>query len=194
MSMSSPDSARDNIVTPMKRLGLIDDDGVLTELGNKWRVDASYADACDEIIELVYPDDLAALTNGDGEPDAEQVKTWFDHKGFGDSNARNMANTYILIARKDVPDPPANEPAKKAAPKKSSKAAKTTPPKAPESPSLPETITTPATTPPATTQTHDGPSLHIDIQIHIPADADPDQIDQIFASMAKHLYPQRAGE
>jgi hypothetical protein len=32
------------------------------------------------------------------------------------------------------------------------------------------------------------PSLHIDIQIHIDSDASTDQIDQIFASMAKHLY------
>ena len=32
------------------------------------------------------------------------------------------------------------------------------------------------------------PSVHIDIQIHIAADAQPDQIEQVFASMAKHLY------
>ena len=32
------------------------------------------------------------------------------------------------------------------------------------------------------------PSLHIDIQVHISPDATTDQIDQIFASMAKHLY------
>lgn len=32
------------------------------------------------------------------------------------------------------------------------------------------------------------PSLHIDIQIHISPEAAPDQIEQIFASMAKHLY------
>lgn len=32
------------------------------------------------------------------------------------------------------------------------------------------------------------PSLHIDIQLHIPATATAEQIDQIFESMAKHLY------
>lgn len=32
------------------------------------------------------------------------------------------------------------------------------------------------------------PALHIDIQIHISSDASPEQIDSIFASMAKHLY------
>ena len=33
-----------------------------------------------------------------------------------------------------------------------------------------------------------GPTLHIDIQIHIDSSASADQIDQIFASMARHLY------
>lgn len=32
------------------------------------------------------------------------------------------------------------------------------------------------------------PALHIDIQIHISPSADEDQIDNIFKSMAKHLY------
>jgi len=32
------------------------------------------------------------------------------------------------------------------------------------------------------------PEVHIDIQIHISADAKPEQIDQVFLSMAKHLY------
>ena len=32
------------------------------------------------------------------------------------------------------------------------------------------------------------PSVHLDIQIHIDSTASSDQIDQIFASMAKHLY------
>lgn len=32
------------------------------------------------------------------------------------------------------------------------------------------------------------PSVHIDIQIHIDANASAEQIDQVFASMAKHLY------
>ncbi len=32
------------------------------------------------------------------------------------------------------------------------------------------------------------PSVHIDVQIHIDSDATAEQIDQIFSSMAKHLY------
>ena len=32
------------------------------------------------------------------------------------------------------------------------------------------------------------PSVHIDVQVHIDSSASPDQIDQIFSSMARHLY------
>lgn len=32
------------------------------------------------------------------------------------------------------------------------------------------------------------PALHVDIQVHIDASASAEQIEQIFASMAKHLY------
>jgi hypothetical protein len=35
---------------------------------------------------------------------------------------------------------------------------------------------------------HGAPDVHIDVQVHISPDSSPEQIDQIFASMAKHLY------
>ena len=38
------------------------------------------------------------------------------------------------------------------------------------------------------------PSVHIDIQIHISPEASTDQIDQIFKSMAKHLYGAQNAE
>jgi hypothetical protein len=36
-----------------------------------------------------------------------------------------------------------------------------------------------------------GPSIHIDVQVHISPEASPNQIDQIFASMAKHLFTSK---
>lgn len=35
------------------------------------------------------------------------------------------------------------------------------------------------------------PSVHIDLQIHISPEASAEQIDTIFASIAKHLYGRR---
>lgn len=40
----------------------------------------------------------------------------------------------------------------------------------------------------------EGPTLHIDIQVHISPEASADQIDQVFASMAKHLYGARKAD
>jgi len=50
-------------------------------------------------------------------------------------------------------------------------------------------LDTPVTPPPDVSSMGQAqPSLHIDIQIHISPDAKPEQIEQIFSSMAKHLY------
>lgn len=187
MGMASPESARANTVRPMRKLGLIDDDGALTERGNKWRVDASYADACQEILEEVYPSDLLALTDSSGEPDGERVKAWFDHRGFGESNARQMAATYVMIASKQVPEAVASKP--KRGRSKGSGVKRGTSPATQSTARTGDAVANP-TSEPSKQTTSAGPNLHLDIQIHIPADASAEQIDQIFESMARHVYKQ----
>jgi hypothetical protein len=51
---------------------------------------------------------------------------------------------------------------------------------------------TPAATGHSASVINSGPTVHIDIQIHISPDSSAQQIDQIFASMAKHLYGPKA--
>ena len=51
-----------------------------------------------------------------------------------------------------------------------------------------EEPSTPATTILPRVPQSDGPSVHIDIQIHIDSTASSEQIEQVFASMARHLY------
>jgi hypothetical protein len=187
LGLANPDSARTNIVGPLRRMGLIDEDGALTPLGRKWRVDASYAEACQDIVDAHYPADLAGLTAADGTPDAAQVKTWLEHKGFGDSNARQMAATYAMIASKQLPDGAVSE--SKKAPSKRSVT------QAPE-PNSAVTADPKRATPRGdisregdrTRRSNLGPTVHLDIQIHLAADLSAEQIDQVFASMAKHLY------
>jgi hypothetical protein len=188
MGMSTPESARDNTVNPMRRVGLIDDDGALTPRGNKWRIDSTYAEACQEIIDEVYQGDLDAFVDADGKPDPQQVRTWFDHKGFGGSNAAQMAATYVMVASKEPPEPMTAPVAtgSKSTPKKQAAkaAAKPANPKAAETPAVVK-----QTPPPSPEQVDSrGPNIHLDIQIHIPADASLEQIDKIFESMSKHLY------
>jgi hypothetical protein len=75
MTMASPESAASNVVRPLRRVGLIDSDGQLTSRGHKWRLDASYPEACQEILDEVYPPDLLALTDDSGSPDPQRVLT-----------------------------------------------------------------------------------------------------------------------
>ena len=51
-----------------------------------------------------------------------------------------------------------------------------------------DAATDPATTRAVSPTVSTSPSVHIDIQIHIDSSATGEQIDKIFASMAKHLY------
>lgn len=190
LDLGTPDSARANVVNPMRRLGLIDEDGSLTDRGRKWRAKESYADACQEILDAIYPDDLASLTDNSGAIDVAKIQSWFEHSGLGTSNARQMAATYAMIAKKQLPEAGTTE-----ANSQSSQRGRAEPRKAKKA-----TVHPPK---PADTTVHDHgnggessgsgdghnlPKVHLDIQIHIPADATPEQIDQIFASMGKHLY------
>jgi len=187
LGMANADSARTNIVNHFRRVGLIDDEGALTERGNKWRIDATFAEACDEIINDVYPSDLSNLTDDNGNPNRQAVNTWFQHQGFGGSNARQMALTYVMIAGKAVPEAPAVG-ATTNGPKASNSGAK---PRKERSTAVDSESGRRSVNPSITTQqgsVSSGPDVHLDIQIHIPADATVEQIDQIFASMAKHLY------
>ena len=186
VGLASPRSASNNYVRPMQQLGLLDEDGVLTERGRKWRVDLSYGDACQEILDEIYPDDLGALVDDDGAPDSGMVRNWFDNKGFGGSNAGQMTNTYVMIANKQLPELPATDSDKAKKHNPTSKKSATKPSKRPKKNKQDEILASAAATPPVSS--NGGPTVHLDIQIHIPADATPEQIDQIFSSMSRHLY------
>jgi len=184
LGMSSPTSAQANVVRALQVMGLVETDGTLTALGNKWRVDGTYGEACQEILSTVYPSDLASLTNEDGTPDAQAVRNWFAHQGFGESNVQQMSGTYLLLASKEIPG---TAPEAKSQPKAKGEtkgAAKTTQPRrvlrgiASKTPQTDNAIPR---------EGGSGPSIHLDIQVHIPATATPEQIDQIFSSIAKHL-------
>jgi hypothetical protein len=183
-------SATLNVVSPMQRFGLLDEHGNLTERGHKWRSDDTYAEACQEILDDVYPADLAGFTTASGSPDKTMVKKWFQQQKFGESNARQMTATYVLIAEKKLPEPPGDRETKPKAKVQGTgttvKASTST--RRPVTPAAQGDAAT-LTPSPQAAPSAARPDIHLDFQIHIAADAKPDVIDQIFASMAKHLYP-----
>jgi len=187
LSMSGEKSANDNVLLGLRRLGIIDDDGLLTARGNKWRVDSSYAEACEDILNSVYPTELQSLTDDHGNADKAKVATWLQHKGQGESSAKQMASTYAMIASKSPAPAPAATPA---SPKQSAYKPKTS--TAASVATSQAALSSDDIAKPQNASGSDSPSptIHLDIQVHIPPAASAEQIDQIFASMAKHLYRQ----
>lgn len=180
-------SARANVVSPLKALGIVSEDSKPTELAYDWRDDSKYPEVCEKIIESIYPQELQDLFHT---PDAQlpDVTSWFmrDAK-VGEPAAKMFAATYIMLLQKtpqDAKDLTKNKAAnpKAASPKKAAKTKK----KEPESKSKPSD--TPNTNPADGGNTHGfSPRLHIDVQVHISPESSPEQIDKIFESMAKHL-------
>lgn len=168
------------VLRNIKLFGLVDDDHQPTELANRWRDDAEYAGACREILERTYPDELRNAVPGPN-PDAAAAARWFrQSRRLGEGAAANAARTYCLIASADL-----NEDADtggRAARKEGS--ATTAPRQRRSTIERSRRSTAPAKTPGG----FEMPRPQIAVQVNITPDMTPEQIDQVFASMAKHLY------
>jgi hypothetical protein len=186
----SEKSAAANIMPSLKSTGIIDKDNKPTDIAVRWRDDTQYPSVCDDIRNTVYPQELLDLAP-DSSVGRQVVQTWFaNHTGAGESGAAKMTSFYLMLAEAD--------PAKQIeAPQPTGAAAKQTPKPARASAPVKKSGTTPNS---KSRIEGDGvnagegvpakpkrPDLNINVQIHIASDAPADQIDQIFASMAKHL-------
>lgn len=183
------DSAARNIIRALQRLGLIDADGKPTELANKWRLDPTYVEACREILEKVYPEDLRSLFDTP-QADPSKIAAWMmDTKKVGKVAAEQYARTYLLLLQENIrsssefskaqkPKTSSKEPSRKAGATRSS-SNETEIPDVPVKHMQPSMPFNPQSSP---------VNLHIDLQIHISPEATGEQIDQIFSSIAKHLH------
>lgn len=183
----SADSARSNVLAPLRLVGLIDEQGKPTDLANKWRNDAQYPEVCQGIIKNVYPQSLIDAFS-DPKEDTSGVEAWFMHEcRVGEPAAKMFTSFYSLLCEGDVnkaddilKNNNSSKPAKPASPKKTSdKSTATRSEKA-------EPVKQPEAQPKKVDYTL-FPSLHVDIQIHIAPETTAEQIDKVFASMAKHF-------
>ncbi len=190
LSLNSDQSAR-NILAPLRQMGIIDADGKPQPRATDWRSDAKYADVCATIISEIYPQELLDIFP-DTQIDTATAKSWFmDTCSLGDNAAGKITLTFSMLKSgqiktdADVAKAPTTtqKPKKNKAPKNIPTDSGAVPVSAPSTPtSAANTSRNAGFTSCAT------PSVHIDLQIHISPDASSEQIDSIFASMAKHLY------
>lgn len=185
LSMASDSSANSNVITPMKRLGLIDEENKPTELANRWRIDDTYGKACETMLKSVYPTELLDLFP-DEAIDKNSARTWFMSKGVGQAAADKMIALFVLLKQGKVKDKKAKSPqiAKKSTSLKENKNLS----RARAETVVPAEHCVAESTISDTAPISNRPNLHIDLQIHISPESTPEQIECIFASMAKHLY------
>jgi hypothetical protein len=178
------DSARANILPFLRQLGIIDDEGKTGERARLWRDDEHYPEVCKAIVTEVYPDELLKAVP-DPSKDRDKAVRWFaNHTGTGEGAASQMASLYAVLVEADASKQPEERPKTEEKPKREVKVAR---------PPVPAPV--PGLAPNPSGRDHlrerqPPPGININLQVHISADATADQIDQIFASMAKHLYPR----
>lgn len=183
LSMANDNSANSNVISPLKRIGLIDDENKPTALANDWRIDDKYNTVCEKIVKSVYPTELLDLFP-DSSVDRATARTWFMSQGVGQGAADKMVALFSLLKSGEIKDKAsgftkstsnkrANSKQRRASANKTTNIASTDHPAAETDKNI---------------DSINRPNLHIDLQIHISPDSTPDQIDTIFASMAKHLY------
>ncbi|CAN7534333.1 DUF5343 domain-containing protein [Pseudoxanthomonas sp. LjRoot143] len=193
LGIAEPSAA--NLIPPLKALGLVGKDNKLTDLAFEWRDDATYAGACEKMLESTYPTEVRELYH-DSSATLRDVAGWFSkHLRIGESAANNIASLYLLLLEQN---PKGKENAAK--PKATGAPAKAAPRARAAPPSLKETARV-GRKPDNTADSGQGgdgekgqgqprgfsPKLHVDIQIHISPDSTAEQIDKIFESMAKYL-------
>lgn len=188
-------SARANIYPFLKSLGIIEDEGKPTARAKLWRDDGHYPEVCKAILKESYPSDLIDAVDNPRE-NRDAAKRWFaNHTGAGDTATGRMAALYTVLVEAD---PNGGAEATKAS-SSSAKDIKT--PKTLRTPKKDRGVATsnvqakepmpeqlPSHINDAQAGRNIGPDVNLNLQIHISADASADQIEQIFASMAKHIY------
>ncbi|MGD9934247.1 MAG: DUF5343 domain-containing protein [Dehalococcoidia bacterium] len=173
------------VLVALKQLGLLDQAGTPTSLANDWRDDSRYSEACRAILESVYPQELLDVAPPPA-PDRALVQGWFARAlQTGQENARQLAAMYVLIASGKVPDDSAKPATKSAlpaaAPARSGRGSQlgggTDVGRGQRRSQGEHAAERPA-----------APKLQVAIQVNISPDLTPEQIDQVFKSMADHLY------
>lgn len=178
-------SARSNVVSPLKLLGIIGEDSKPTDLAYDWRDDSKYPEVCEKIIDSKYPQELQDLYHT---PDVElsDLTSWFmrDAK-VGEPAAKMYGTTYLMLLQKKP------EAAKEISKNTNSKPKTSKKPKVKKQPADKGGSTTSQAVNDVNSGSEAGssfsPRLHIDVQVHISPESSPEQIDKIFESMAKHL-------
>lgn len=178
-----------DVLRNLKLLGLVGEDNEPTDLANRWRDDDQYAEACREIASYAYADELLSAVPGP-EPDTSVAAQWFQSsRRLGQGAARNAARTYgLVVSAKLSDDDGGSTPSRANSGSKNGKSPK----KAKGAGSGSQSSGTRANPGGGESRKTPGafemPRPQIAVQVNIAPEMTAEQIDQVFASMARHFY------
>lgn len=167
-------SGNDTYLIPvMKALGFVDASGTPTDRWKDYRDKGRASEVLGSAVAEAYRDLYQVY------PDAHRKDTDALRNFFSTHYSKLSENTLGLVVRtfKVLAERASFEEHSKSDGPASRVATRGAPPMGPESPRASGAV-----------DRGPVPDVHIDVQVHIPATATAEQIDQIFASMAKHLY------
>lgn len=105
-SVKSRDAALNTIVHLKKYFGLIDDDGKLTAIGKQWVNDETYPNACQLIINGIFPrESLSFLKNSDLSTD-DKAKLLQKYGKFGQAGAKKTVRFFLMLEEEANPEQP----------------------------------------------------------------------------------------
>jgi len=194
-ALGTSEKGAKNILPQLRAVGLIDPDGSPSDLALDLRDDDAYATASARVLEALYPESLRSAYN-DPDVESSRVSSWFMRNAkTGQVTANMQAKLYLTLLKGQLPPAEDMKPAATSRRRTDGTTPATVRPartKAPDPGSSPSQAQPPATAepsaPPQLGRDASRPTIHIDLQIHVSADAGREQIEAMFESMAKHLY------
>lgn len=188
LKLSSEKSAQ-NLIPPLKQLGLIDEECKPTARANEWRSDSKYKETCQKMAEEIYPRELLDLFPGP-DFDRDSISDWFmNSSSLGKPTAKYCTGIYILLKQGDLIS---DEERGGKKPKKTN--ANRDRNSAIEKDDVSDnkkndTLDVKRTKPPQKVNNDNNfsSSIHIDLQIHISPEASSEQIENIFSNISKYL-------
>ena len=172
-SIGFSSSNQRSFIPILKQVGFLDSSGSTTSLWQEYRGD-NHRNALGKGIKSAYPELFDTYPDACNRGDAELESFFRSQTDNSEDVVKRITSTFkALCSLADISTEPSldAEPPNQAANENNGKAA------------VPD-----AAAKPKQTTERPGPSVHIDIQVHISPESSLEQIDQIFSSMAKHLY------
>lgn len=178
------EAAARQYIAELKGAGILNEEGKPTPIALKWRVDDTYSEAVDELVAAVYPESLRHVAPPGDDMDRQKIVSWFLREGLGQGAAGNKAATYLLISSKQPNEAPGRGGARK--PKEAS-ARRLMGSRSDKNSIVPQGEPARPEKTEHRRQLEIMP-LNINVQIHISADANSEQIELIFSAMRRYLY------